>query len=336
MNTMSFVAADLGASGIRCTKENGKINVLPNNMVIIPNGEVTELEPNSEEIENNLEFTITKKEPSDMFPVTCLYGKMAERYSPSQLRPSVMAVASFFFNMSGVVREEHKQFMSGQVLSLDIGASTSDLAIIKDGKFLDMTGKTYKTGGNIARAELINLVRESYDYELPIPDAERTIAEGRLQSGNGFIDASDMVTEAKQKLARSIVEHMMTYFSEVNIPIHTIRGIVVSGGGSMAGKYITDDGEEVKTSEPLSYFVTEELQNICKTVDVLPYGEDARYANIKGLFIRAKLLMAKKSAAIAKAQAEMAQAQVEMVQPTQTQVPVQPVAQNTPPSVPQI
>ena len=386
--SLSFVAADLGASGTRCVSDNGKIGFLPNNMVKIHLDEVTDLEANSNEIENNLEFTIRKEGESNIFPVTCLYGSMAERLSSNQVRPSglshkhkqeinyissilaiavqkikmglsddilyvfavppvevkraevafreelvgkytvifpkylggttvtfnivdvrafaesAMAAASFFFNMTGVPKEENKSFLSGQVLSLDIGASTSDLALVKNGKFPGMSGKTIKFGGNISRTELINLVREEYGFELPIPDAERTMAEGRLQSGNGYVEVREFVEDAKRKLAKSLTESIDTYFQEINVPISMIRGIIVSGGGSMVGKYINADGEEVRTSEPLSYFVTDEIKKLCKTVEVLEYGEDARLANVKGLFIRAKLIMTQMAAEASKVSAQ--------------------------------
>lgn len=201
-----------------------------------------------------------------------------------------MAVVSYFFNMAGVVREEAKQFMTGTVLSLDIGASTSDLAIIRDGRYLERTGRTIKTGGNVANAVLENLITEKYDCEMPSDVVERAMAEGRLPMGNTFVDVGDLVTEAKEFLAGQIVTQLQNYFKTVEIPVQTIRGIIVSGGGSMQGQYVNEStGEVVKTSEPISHFVTKNMQSVCSGVEAVPYGEDARLANIRGLYIRSRV-----------------------------------------------
>ena len=57
----------------------------------------------------------------------------------------------------------------------------------------------------------------------------------------------------------------------------------------MQSEYVNEQGETVKTSEPMSYYITQALTKICSGVEVEPYGESPRLANIKGLFIRAKV-----------------------------------------------
>lgn len=211
---------------------------------------------------------------------------------------SFMAMVSYFFTMQGTPREEAQEFMSGNVLSIDIGASTTDVAIIKNGRYLDKSGQTFKTGGNVARDQLIDYIVRDYGFDLPVADAERTMAEGRLQLGNTYEVIGNLITDAKKILAQQIVEPMQSYFRRIGVPIQTVRGIVVSGGGSMQSQYVNDKSEIVKTSEPISYFITQELQTICPGVAVVPYGDDARLANVRGLFIRAKVSqVAKKRAA---------------------------------------
>lgn len=202
---------------------------------------------------------------------------------------SFMAMVSYFFTMQGTPREEAKPYMSGQVLSLDIGASTTDIAIIRNGRYLDKSGQTYKEGGNIARDELIDLVQEEYAFALPIEDAERTMAEGRLQLGSSYKVISDLVADSKKVLANQIVNNITHYFQRKEIPLQSIQAIIVSGGGSMQSQYVNEQAEVVKTSEPISMYITESLRKVCPEIVVVPYGEDARLANIRGLFVRAKV-----------------------------------------------
>lgn len=221
---------------------------------------------------------------------------------------SFMASTSFFFNMNGVPKEQNKQYLTGNILSLDIGASTTDLSIIKNGRYLDKSGKTYRVGGNEARESLIYSISNEYDIDLSLEAADKVMAEGRLQNGNTYIDVSNLIARAKKELAKKLMTHLPLYFKSIQIDMTTINAIVVSGGGSMQSQYVNADGEVVKTSEPMSYFVTQELLNLSSGTEVVAYGDEARLANIKGLFIKAKVEELKKAA----------QAQAQSATPAQT------------------
>lgn len=200
---------------------------------------------------------------------------------------SFMAITSYLFNPSGSAKPETEKYLTGQILSLDIGASTTDITLIKDGKYMERTGQTYKIGGNLARDLLVEQVAERYEFELPVDAAETTMYEGRLQLGNQYIDIPDMIANSKQGFANRVVENMQGYFKKVNIPIQSIRAIIVSGGGSMQSQYDEGNGTMKKVSEPMSYYIVEKLKKICPTIEVEPYGDNPRLANIIGLFIMA-------------------------------------------------
>ncbi len=208
---------------------------------------------------------------------------------------SYMAILSYFFDMNGQPREEAKKYNFGNVLSLDIGASTTDLAIVKNMVYQEQTGQTYRTGGNVAREYLINALRDKYGFDVPHESADMAMAEGRIQMGNTYDDISGIVANAKQRFAESVVESMQGYFRMVNIPIQSIRAIVVSGGGSMRSEYVDKDSDIKVTSEPMSYYITKELNQVCPGVAVEHYSNNPRMANISGLFVRANVDIRKKS-----------------------------------------
>ena len=210
---------------------------------------------------------------------------------------SFLAMISYFFNMNGSVRDSSKKYSSGNVLSMDIGASTTDLAITTDRRYIEKSGQTYRNGGNVARDILIDLVRTEYSFDLPSEYADIAMAEGRMQMGNNYVDVSELVKEAKKQFAASIVEQIQSYFRKVNIPIQSIRAIIVSGGGSMRSEYVDPEGNVLVTSEAMSYYITEELNNICSGVEVEAHSDNPRLANITGLYIRAMIDIRKKAKA---------------------------------------
>lgn len=203
---------------------------------------------------------------------------------------SFMALLSYFFDNSGRAREESLKYNVGNILSLDIGASTTDLAVVSNMRYLEKSGQTYKTGGNIAREFLIDDIRAMYGFDLPAEIADTVIAEGRLQLGNRYEDVSHIVEDAKQHLAEQVVEQVQGYFRKIGIPIQSIRAIVVSGGGSMQGQYVNEDNEVVITSKPMSYYITKALVEVCQGVEVETYKYNPRLAVIRGLLLRAIMI----------------------------------------------
>ena len=202
---------------------------------------------------------------------------------------SFLAALDYFFDMNGKLRKNASKYTTGNVLSLDIGASTSDLVIVQDMKYLEHTGQTVKIGGNVARQYMQNWVSQTYGFDAPDETLERAIAEGRLQMGNGYVECSEAVCSAKKELARDIVNHITNYFRAVNIPIQMLRAIVVSGGGSMPGSYVDEGGNTMSTSPSVTKYITEYLLDVCPDVEVEQMERNPRMSNIHGLFVRAKL-----------------------------------------------
>lgn len=202
---------------------------------------------------------------------------------------SYMAILAFFFNMNGTIREEGKAYATGNVLSLDIGASTSDLAIVQNMKYLEKTGQTYKIGGNIVKDLIADFVREEYGYDIQDDVLDVALSEGRLPMGNKYVNIGVQLEKAKREFAGQVVAQMQNYFRKTSIALQSIRAIVVSGGGSMKSSYIDENNSTIVTSQPASYYITEALKEVCDGIDVVEFGDNPRLANTIGLYIRAQI-----------------------------------------------
>lgn len=207
---------------------------------------------------------------------------------------SFLAMLSFFFNTDCTPKPEATEFRNGNLLSLDIGASTTDLVVVQNLKYLERSGQTYKTGGNVAIDYLTDLIRGEYGFDIPVDMAQKAMAEGRMVLGNGYEDISILVRQAKKAYARDVVENVQSYFRKVNIPIQSIKAIVVSGGGSMQSQYIDGGSDVIETVASMSEFITESLKDICPTISVRAYSGNPRLANITGLLTRVNLEMKQK------------------------------------------
>lgn len=202
------------------------------------------------------------------------------------MEESYAALLSFFFK-EGKRTEKGKLYSNGNVLSIDIGASTTDLAVAQGGRFLERTGLTLKIGGNVVR----DLVRDKIQFELgfvaDVESLEQAVVTGRLRMGACYQDVGNLVEEAKKEFADRIILDIQNYFGQINIPIQSFMAFVVSGGGSMQGEYCDENGEVQTTSDSMSYYITEKLKNVCSTVAVEHLDDSPRLANIKGMYNKA-------------------------------------------------
>ena len=375
---MNTICIDQGTSNTRYVVNEGKIEINPNNAVFVDEGVDTRLVPNSNDIKDNLDFTIYKTEgESDFFPCRALVGNLAHRYKSSNIRPSVnmikskqkinfvsvilataiahmydnlaggvtlivdfpplevnrdnaqyvkkqlvgsykvkfnteyftdevvftvndakmacesaQAAISFFYNNDGTPRVEFSAYRRGYILSCDIGAGTSDFALIEDGRYNERTGQTYGIGGNIIKELMRNKVRAMYGSELSELDADQLVMEGRLPYGSGYKNMGKELEDAKRDFADMVVEKIDSYFKIQNMSLSGVKAIFVSGGGSMKSSYFDmNTNEEIVTSDSVAKYISEALKNFCDGVDVIEYpGENPRTANITGTVLATKSL----------------------------------------------
>ena len=203
---------------------------------------------------------------------------------------SYLALAAFFFEFPSCVlnQENATKYGTGYLMSLDIGASTTDVYIGQGMKPMEKSGQTIKTGGNVIEMEVANGIRQKYGFDPTHELLYTAIKEGRLPYGNSYVDISEILRKAKREFARAIVSELQNYFRLIGIPLQAIRTILVSGGGSLVSSYTDASGKTVVTCESVSEFITNELLNIVeadKVVDVQPMP-DARTANVRGLYVR--------------------------------------------------
>lgn len=221
---------------------------------------------------------------------------------------SYMAMISFYYGPDGRPRQENSNWLQGNILSIDIGDSTTDFTLVQNQRYMNRSGQTFRIGGRNVVGEVVRSISSTENYEMPDEIARQVVAEGRMQFGDGYKDASNIVASAKKKFAAMLRDNVEKYFSQINVPLQQIRAIVVSGGGSMPSQYVNADGEPQITSKSMAEYVTEELKSICPGVKVIPYGSNPRMANISGLYIRALVGESKKQMAAAKAASQSTQA----------------------------
>lgn len=374
---MLHVCTDQGASSTRFSVNNSKVYKNPNNFIEVDIESDIRNTPYTQEFVDNMDLTISKDGESDFFPVRILGGTLAERYSSSSAKPSmlssksrqpvnyysvissvvnsillsedaedckspvdvtcymclppveitgnnenedyvksqlagkytvrlnkmdreiefnikevnvyaesVLAVVAFLFNQDATQRTEMAKYNKGYILGFDLGASTADLALIKDRRFIEHSGYTCKLGGNIIDDLMRSEIRRKFGTEVSNDDIIEAVRTGRLAYGSSYKDVSAELQKCKKQYASMLFEKVETYFASNNIGLQSIKAVFMSGGGSMQSSYMDESGKEIITSPSVGEYIDEILKKVCDSVDmVLSPSVNPRECNIVGLIL---------------------------------------------------
>ena len=374
---MLHICTDQGASSTRFSVNNSKVYKNPNNFIEVDIESDIRNTPYTQEFVDNMDLTISKDGESDFFPVRILGGTLAERYSSSSAKPSmlssksrqpvnyysvissvvnsillsedaedckspvdvtcymclppveitgnnenedyvksqlagkytvrlnkmdreiefnikevnvyaesVLAVVAFLFNQDATQRTEMAKYNKGYILGFDLGASTADLVLIKDRRFIEHSGYTCKLGGNIIDDLMRSEIRRKFGTEVSNDDIIEAVRTGRLAYGSSYKDVSAGLQKCKKQYASMLFEKVETYFASNNIGLQSIKAVFMSGGGSMQSSYLDESGKEIITSPSVGEYIDEMLKKVCDSVDmVLSPSVNPRECNIVGLIL---------------------------------------------------
>jgi hypothetical protein len=190
---------------------------------------------------------------------------------------SMLTCTSFLFSKRG---PKHPELLGKTLLVFDIGASTTDVGIVKKGVYWDKSQQTLRVGGNMIRDALKDALYEKYEILLEGEELEEAVMLGKVEICGETENIVDLLNDAREHCAAEIREKLSTYFKRTGVDIKTLGAVVLSGGGSLS----SGAGEESGDTDSVGSY-------ICKALGLkgFYYGEEARYANVEGLVLRALL-----------------------------------------------
>lgn len=193
----------------------------------------------------------------------------------------VVAYTAAMFTMKdgkAVANADNLKYRQGYTLVMDIGAGTTDLAMVFNGKFVAASKTTIKTGGNYVEKTCKKEIRRKFG-NAPT-DMTEIIEKGVYTRGNERIIMDDVLIRAKKDFAAELNKEIIEYLEVTQIPVHELKGLLVIGGGAIATER---DGKVI--SESLAYPLCENIKSMAKSVELIKTDINPRFANIEGLHI---------------------------------------------------
>lgn len=193
----------------------------------------------------------------------------------------VVAYTAAMFTMKdgkAVANADNLKYRQGYTLVMDIGAGTTDFAMVFNGKFVAKSKATIKTGGNFVERSCKRAIMKKFG-NAPT-DMSEIIEKGVYTRGNERIIMDDVLISAKKKFAAELNKEIIEYLEVTQIPVHELKGLLVIGGGAIATER---DGKVI--SESLAHPLCENIRSMAKSVELIKMDVNPRFANIEGLHI---------------------------------------------------
>lgn len=199
----------------------------------------------------------------------------------------VSAFFGAFFNESGnqlVEEVKNKEFETGYVLVVDIGAGTTDLALIQDSTLVENSMDTFQLGGNAVQSRIEKEIKLKYNGHKPTQkEYIDLITTGYMALGGDKIDVLEIINKAKEECAKDLIGQLGRYFEGLGVGLGSLKGLLVIGGGSLSIEGEIGGIRQV-VSPPMSQLLQEFMGRLNGRTKLMYIGDkNPRLLNIEGL-----------------------------------------------------
>ena len=188
-----------------------------------------------------------------------------------------------------------EKYMKGYCLIIDIGAGTTDLAIMQDGMLKADSRQSIPDAGNHIISALQRNIKSIPSLRgrlhMGIKNVESVMKYARISEADGLIEADciPQLNDAKEEVARELANTIRNY-ANGNSVMSMVKGIFVVGGANTAA--VRDN---TVVSPALAEFLVPKIMVFADLAELVEIkGRDPRYLNLDGLEAMYLTALAKK------------------------------------------
>lgn len=159
------------------------------------------------------------------------------------------AFIGILFKSKSAIRSEYSFLRNATTLIVDIGAGTTDVIIVKDGKALQSSRFTVEIGGNNVH-QIVRSKLKRKGIALPSSTVREGVETGVVKNGSRVVEIATEIAEAKDMVASQLVDAIQMFFEGTMYPVGMIEYVLTCGGGAEKGNV---DGVKPMAEYLISY-----------------------------------------------------------------------------------
>lgn len=170
------------------------------------------------------------------------------------------AYIGILFDMNRKLRSEYKHLRKETAIIFDIGAGTTDISIIEEGKLVQATRFTMQIGGNNVHQRVRSMLLAD-GLELPDDIVKDAVERGWIKDGSKKVSITTQIGEAKNQVSRTIVSNVRNFFEATQYPIKKIEQMIVCGGGAV--------DSDIAGIHPLSEYLIQYMKKLSENISLV-------------------------------------------------------------------
>ena len=158
------------------------------------------------------------------------------------------------------IRPEY-QYMAKQItIIIDIGAGTTDITIIENGKAIKATRYSTPIGGNNVHQRVKGKLAVR-GFDMPEAIVREATEKGYIMDGSKRVSLKKEIAESKSAVSRMIVSNIRDFFEGTGYPIRSIQNMIVCGGGAI---------DSIEGVRPLSEYIEGYMKKLSPNIELVP------------------------------------------------------------------
>lgn len=172
------------------------------------------------------------------------------------------AFVASLFERKGVLRQGREIYAKSMVLIFDIGAGTTDITMMQNGKSVISTRHSADVGGNNVY-QYVNQSLKKKGITLPNSAVQKGTETGYVKSGAKRISITRDIHEAKEFVAKKLINEVNSFLESNQISPQNIEYLLVVGGGAELS-----NRSDIK---PLSEYIVAYMRRLSPNIGLVPY-----------------------------------------------------------------
>lgn len=160
------------------------------------------------------------------------------------------------------IRKGQEPYTVGSTLIIDVGAGTTDFAIVKDQSLVEEAKATAVVGGNNVEQRVRRKLLET-NIRPAKEDLTKAVETGYLKRGVSEQDISEDVNFARSEVANLLREDAIAFIESSSFPIQSLDYILICGGGA-------ESTAKNPGLVPLGDYLSREFQNYAPYTERIP------------------------------------------------------------------
>ena len=157
------------------------------------------------------------------------------------------------------IRKDYQYMAKQKTIIFDIGAGTTDITIIENGKAIKASRYSTPVGGNNVHQRVKGKLAVK-GFDMPEALVREATEKGYIMDGSKRVSLKKEIAEAKSSVSRMIVSNVRDFFESTGYPIRSIQNMIVCGGGAI---------DSIEGIHPLSEYIEGYMKKLSPNIELV-------------------------------------------------------------------